>query len=628
MGKIAKLKKSRRVERVAASSAADATGRDEAADVRVLDAPRHSSVRYALVTTIHLSIIICLSYLLGIYRIEAEDIFSNIVTGEYLWRTKSIPTIDPFSYTGPYPWLVNRPLPCLIFFFIHSWGGLVAVQLFSTGLCGLVYCLLYVVWARRLNRPRLTLGASIIGIMASSYWFQPRIYVFGLVYTSLMLLLVTSSNQRRLWWCLPLQVLWINSHPSAILGIFFIALWMTQRALIERRISVDSLFMCLGVVLANLISPNGIHNFTKFAEEIFKPHPSRANIFEWFSPFNQQMLHQPLSWWFFAACAALAWAVAASLRSLRTVLFTQGALLSSITLALLAAGCSRHIPFFYLALFGTLLTAIDHLLRQGLLKDVAKHHVTLVALYAAVPLLALKVTFAGYSNGTSRRYLEFGVDRYKFAEEPMRILKQAQVGGNIFCDYNNGAYFLYRMYPEYKVYIDGARLDEVYGEAGFARYMSVGNDLSVLEEEIARYDIRSFIIPLPPVASEVVVPHRFLSTSSNWVLAYFDDVNMLYVRRDEASRVGIPSYSFINPFVSMNEIIKSSPDAVNGLQRDFSQGEVINPKSVVFLVLRLKFLRALGRKDEFNELFKVVVDKCQNSRAPPACSRFFFNQTW
>jgi hypothetical protein len=572
--------------------------------------------------------LVVLSFVLGTYRIEAEDIFSNIVTGAYLWHTKTLPHSDPFSYTGPHPWLNNRPLPCLIFFLAHSFGGLVAIQLLSTGLCCLAYCLLYLAWSTRLQNPRLVLGVAILCILASCYWFQPRIYVFGFVYTAISLVLITSINKKLLLWCIPLQVLWINSHPSAILGIFLVSVWVLQSSVQEKGLSTYSLFIFVGVVLSNLLSPNGWTNFKKFYEEIFVEHPSRTNIFEWFSPFHEQMVGHPLSWWFFAACVLFALLALKSTGSMGKDLCTQATILSTAALAALAAGCSRHIPFFYLALFGSLATMIDHHLRRGLWSTLSRHHVSALILYSVTPLVACKVAVAGYSNGTSRRYLEFGIDRHKFAEGPIKILKDRKVGGNVFCDYDNGAYFLYRMYPDYKVYIDGARLDEVYGEAGFERYMRIGNDLDALKEEIRRYDIRSFIIPLPQIASEIVVPHRFLSTSPDWVLAYFDDVTMLYVRRDEASRVGIPSYSFINPFLSITEVLKSSADAVTGLERDFKQGEIINPNSIVFLVLRLRFLKAQHNTEQFKAVFETVVRACRVRDASPACSRFFFNQTW
>jgi hypothetical protein len=49
------------------------------------------------------------------------------VAGQLLWTTRSIPTTDPLSFTGPHQWLLNRPLPSLIFFGIHSLGGLPAI---------------------------------------------------------------------------------------------------------------------------------------------------------------------------------------------------------------------------------------------------------------------------------------------------------------------------------------------------------------------------------------------------------------------------------------------------------------------------------------------------------------------
>ena len=55
----------------------------------------------------------------AIFPIEAEDIFSNIVSGRYVWEHKTIPSVDPFSYTGPFPWFFDRVLSSLYYFFIH-----------------------------------------------------------------------------------------------------------------------------------------------------------------------------------------------------------------------------------------------------------------------------------------------------------------------------------------------------------------------------------------------------------------------------------------------------------------------------------------------------------------------------
>lgn len=90
------------------------------------------------------------------------------------------------------------------------------------------------------------------------------------------------------------------------------------------------------------------------------------------------------------------------------------------------------------------------------------------------------------------------------------------------------------MYAEYKVYIDGARWDGVSREAGFVRHLQIGNDLNALKEEIRKYDIRAFAIPLLPAQDGIVLPHYYLSSDPEWRLAYVDDASILFVSRDEA----------------------------------------------------------------------------------------------
>jgi hypothetical protein len=570
-------------------------------------------------TAIHLFLLTTLTFVLGIFPIESEDIFSNIITGQYLWNNKSIPELDPFSFTGPHRWLLNRPLPSVILYWAHSLGGLPGVQIFCTAVIALTFVILYTTWSARTRRPLLSFGVVALTILASCYWFQTRIYVFAYLYTAISLLLVTSANPQALFWCIPLQVLWINSHPSAILGVFFIGLWCFRDLFEKRRVTYFSAAILVSTTLSNIISPMGYKSFVKFAEELFMAHPSRTNILEWLSPFNQQISSQHLAWWFYGACVLMALVTCFCLYNLRTVRSASILLPISLILFALSLGCARHIPLFYLAFIGLLIVTIESLLNQGKFSNLATHRGTLLALYAFVPFVTYKVAYNGYSNGSAHRHLAFGIDSRKFPEKPIQILLKAQIDGNVFSDYDSGSYFLYRTYPRYKAYIDGARLDEVYGEEGFANYMKIGNDLATLKAEIAKYDIRAFIIPLPPSRSEIVVPHRFLSSDPEWKLAYFDDVSMLFVRRDQAQSKEIPTYSFLSPFSSLGDLIKANPDAAAGLERDFRQGDSINPHSVAFQILKARFFKLQKQEDRANQVAKQLGEMCRGKGVSPAC---------
>jgi hypothetical protein len=236
-----------------------------------------------------------------------------------------------------------------------------------------------------------------------------------------------------------------------------------------------------------------------------------------------------------------------------------------------------------------------------------------------VSALIIKTLSFGYWNGDIHRPFRLGIDQRKFPERPIQILKQAKVGGNIFSDYDSGSYFLYRMYPEYKVYIDGARLDEVYGEQGFLHYMKLGNDLTTLLDDIRRYDIRSFIVPLPPSESEIVVVHRHLSNDPEWRLAYFDDVSMLFIKKSEAEATGIQTYRYLSPFASLDKTIKSNSDAIVELTKDIAHGDATNAHSLAYLIMKRKFFSIQGRAREASEVSKRMQELCSGENPSPLC---------
>ena len=611
MGKNARLKRERRLQREQST----------AGDAYTTPPPSAITPTTSRWIAVHVVLLALLTLVLSVFPIESEDIFSNIVTGQLLWTTKTIPEVDPFSFTGPHTWLLNRPLPSVIFYWVHELGGISAIQIFCGLLLSCTYSLLYLGWTRRVGQPLLTFPIVALTVLASCYWFQTRIYVFAYLYTAISLFLVTSSHRRAVAWAIPLQILWINSHPSAILGVIFVGAWWLMTSWRERRVDRFGSAVLMLVIAANAVSPLGLRNFSKFFEEIFADHPSRTNIWEWFSPFSEVVSQQHLAWWFFGACAIMI-VIAGRLFVYGVQSRTTSALLP-ITwgLFLMCLGCARHIPLFYLS-FAGLLVCLTETWVRGKAFDTSVRRWN-IALSLAVVTIIIKTVMFGYQNGNAHRPFKLGIDARKFPERPIQILKQAKVQGNILSDYDSGSYFLYRMYPDYKVYIDGARLDEVYGEEGFLHYMKIGNDLSTLLDDIRKYDIRAFIVPLPPNESEIVVVHRHLSNDPDWRLAYFDDVHMLFVKRSEAERVGIPTYRYLSPFASLDKVVTSNPDGAAELARDINHGDRTNPYSVAYLIMKRKFFNLQGRSQESREVSQAIQKLCRLESPSPLCRQQF-----
>jgi hypothetical protein len=148
------------------------------------------------------------------------------------------------------------------------------------------------------------------------------------------------------------------------------------------------------------------------------------------------------------------------------------------------------------------------------------------------------------------------------------------------------------MYPDYKVCIDSARLDEVYGEEWFLHYMKIGNYPELLKKDIQRFDIRTFILPLPATKADIVPIYMFLSTDPGWRLAFFDEGSMIYISTEEASARGIRTYQKLNPFADMGQVLKTNPGLLSVLSEDFALGDLVNPHSKPFLMLKSWYQRA------------------------------------
>jgi hypothetical protein len=592
--------------------------------------PSSRTARWLSSTSLHVALIVTMCIATGIFPIEAEDIFSNVVTGQLLWTERAIPTTDPFSFTGPHQWFLNRPLPSLIFYGVHSVGGLHAIQLFCTLVFGITYSLAYIVWSRRTAMPLMTFACTTLIILGSCYWFQTRIYVFAYLFVAASLLLITSTHKRTMLLAIPIQILWINSHPSAILGVFLVGCWWLATIWKAQKLDRFSTCIFIGVILANVVCPVGFGSFLKFADEIFGSHPSRANIYEWFSPFHPTITSQHLAWWFYGALLLL-------VPILMTIFLSTGRIRAAIPLVpvmlilcLLSIGSARHIPLFYLSLLGVVVCVAEHLWKctDYQICHWLRRHRSLVAVATICASLGVsfKVVAFGYANGDVERRFSFGIDQRKFPESPTQMLLDAKVGGNIFSDYGSGSYFLYRMYPHYKVYIDSARLDEVYGEEGFRRYIQFGNDVQVITRDIAQYDIRSFILPLPASSEDIVQIYKFLSSEPGWRLAFFDDGHMVFITESEATRKGIPTYARLSPFMETEKVLKDNPGAAAELVKDFELGDRINPDSIAFLTLKAYFMKRQGKVTELQATLDRLAGVCARRDPSLGCRKLAARQ--
>jgi hypothetical protein len=157
-------------------------------------------------------------------------VFWHTVVGQRILSSGQFPQIDPFSFTcGGQPWIANQWLGECVMALLHRIGGLDSLLLATATLLACLYT-----WvAHRLLRaglhPLLAVLIMVLAMLASSYHFLARphlvtIVFLGWVFARLCDFEAGRIPLARLFWLIPLFVVWSNVHGGVLGGMGTLAL--------------------------------------------------------------------------------------------------------------------------------------------------------------------------------------------------------------------------------------------------------------------------------------------------------------------------------------------------------------------------------------------------------------------
>ena len=120
-----------------------------------------------------------------------------------------------------------------------------------------------------------------------------------------------------------------------------------------------------------------------------------------------------------------------------------------------------------------------------------------------------------------------------FPVEATNFVKQAGLSGKMFNTYGIGGYLIWELWPDWKVFIDGR--EDVYLRAGVLEdYLAGFTDRERWQALVGKYGIDFALVRYPE--STAPTPDRSLETLAferqEWALVYFDDIVVVYVRRN------------------------------------------------------------------------------------------------
>jgi hypothetical protein len=467
---------------------------------------------------------------LGLFTMAARgvtdpDVWWHLRTGQLIVQTHAVFHADPYSFTRfGETWVDHEWLSQVLIFGLYrlaGWAGLIA------GFGAVIAAAFMVVFWRCPGRPYVAGVITLLGAFASAPSWGVRPQMLTLLLASLLLLILERSYQRprMLWWTPLLMLLWVNLHAGYALGIALIALFLVGDALdtafgfkdgpppaARLRSLALALLACTAVVPLN---PYGAAMYS-YPLHTLGSRAMQSYIGEWLSPDFHQHRYLPMLVMILATIAL----PALSPRRLRP---REVLLLSVASFAGLRS--VRHIPIYALIAIPILSAMVLACLRErGVARRIeakslpmtpAKTFLNAVLLAGFLVFTVARVRLVSNRQAaTEAKEFPAGAVSFIAAQRPL---------APILNHYNWGGYFIWRLYPQYRVYIDGRA--DLYGDVFMddlaTTYYLRGNSWRTPFE---KWGIRTVV--LPPDAPLVTA----LRALPDWKTIYADDLAVVLTK--------------------------------------------------------------------------------------------------
>ena len=535
----------------------------------------------------------------GCFQVIDTDVWLYVKTGEYICHNLRIPRTDFFSYTAAgAPWIDVHWLAEVILWAAYAAAGAVGLTILRLALVLAIFVILYRC-CRRYASPTLTICTLTLALLVSNDGFLIKPHLISLLLAvSFISLLerVSSGDNARVWLLVPLQILWVNTHPSFFLVPFLIFVYLLD-ALIRpaaraaypwKRLAL--VFMCVSA--SCILNPYG---FSALPQPWLQTgsHLFSTTVIPWTPP--SSAFPAPSSVFFFKLMLALC--IASAVLNIRNLRPSHTIIM--LVFAFLSMQSRRHMTLFALLAAPSLaynLSGATHLLAKrwvGAMRICGVAVAVLIFLFLCA--LVRDVTDNSYYvRQRSLKRFGLGKSQIAFPDAAMDFIDSARIEGPIFCNYDIGSYFAGRFHPRRAVFIDGRNL--VYGEAFFKAYLNAMGDVAAFDALAEKYGISAALLTHSARDVKALLPS--LWKSANWTPVYADSRAVVFLR----NRSGVPA----PPRLDLNGCnLKIAP--VNDLFpiEELRAGEL-------FFTLGLKgcardmFRRALARYPELPEAHNML----------------------
>ena len=442
-----------------------------------------------------------------------NDLWGHLFFGREILQNGKLPLQNLYSYTAPdHPWINHEWLAEVIFYTTFSFFGSPGLILLKLIIGAMIVWILDRVIRERVRFPfaRVLTLVWTMAILSPGFNIRPQLFTYFL-FTAFLFLFHRYENGKRtvLYWAPLLMLPWVNIHGGFVAGLG--AFWLFSFWTVVRRIwdqETTGLFtqvltplLIAGIVL--VFNPYGLDLLSFLARDLLLNRP----ITEW-----QPIPILDLSFPAFKLVVLLV-----ALFSLRSGSLRRWDFILIVVTAILAFRYQRHTPLFAIAAAPFLAEAVQELV--GKLKD-GKWEWVLVSCIITIALYQ----FYWISKIHLQHRFQLIVSPREYPTQAVDFLQRNGIRGNLAVPFTWGEYFIWKLYPEIRVSIDG-RYTTAYPTEVIQEHWTWMEGKKGWRKLLERYP------------AEIAITNRYhpvtalLRKDPEWLYIYSDPVAFIFIKK-------------------------------------------------------------------------------------------------
>jgi hypothetical protein len=489
---------------------------------------------------------------LSLFDTVSVDLGWHLAAGELVWKTRSLPSHDVFSYLAEgRDWLDSQWLFQLGVYAVHALAGAPGLVLLRLAIVTTTFALLLATGFRR-ERLALSLGLTLLALFTSYQRFVMRPELLSVLFLAALFYAAEHAERRPRAYAIGVflcQVVWTNLHGLHLLGPIFLGLYCLGAHLDGRRYGAPegSLHARGRLLLASLLglvaNANGVEGILYpllLLQELRGEVAWFPQLAELGPPFSLPRAETPFPHPVAVYKVFLLLSIASWVANLKRIRLAHALPFAAfLWLSLLA---TRNLPLFAIVAAPVTLRNLNDLLdahtTPASAAGQAWRRISCVLLLA-LPAVAIGVAYGVLGNGLYDRLnwkREFGVGESRHLPwsvlEPLRELE-----GNLFNSPDLGGFLLWNLRPGRQVAVDGRW--ELYGES-IGRIHQAYRRPEVFAELARRHRITAVVLSTGSAHTRFMRP--WLERSRDWHLTLATRNAVLFERvADPSTRVPRPA---------------------------------------------------------------------------------------